>query len=337
MPYINLDEIDKILDDTEFSGSVHIIKNSEELYFRNMGWADIEEEYPFTDKSTIELASLSKQFTAIAIMTLVERGKLQLDNTINKFIPEYEYSKFVTIRHLLNHTSGIIDYSGEILVPKAIEQHEKAIGRKLRSSYEINEIVNPLCRAYNLNECLDLVNGRPLHFPPGETTAYSNTNYHFLSDIIERISDMSFNEYLMSNIFKVLGMNDSHADGFKADAKGYIKDGFGNTLNCDRHGMLSGDSGVVSNMKDIKCWCSVILNRSLLSQESWRQCLYIVNERFGFGFEKFNHFIGHNGGMPGISNRERLHFPSKTAIIILSNYVNTNKNTINEILQKIIK
>jgi CubicO group peptidase (beta-lactamase class C family) len=269
-------------------------------------------------------------------MTLVEKGKLKLDHTIDEFLPEYEFSKDITIRHLLNHTSGIMDYSGEILVPNAIEQYERKLERKLKSSYEINEFINSLCRAYTFKECLDLVKGRPLHFTPGEGTAYSNTNYHFLSDIIERITDMSFNEYLISNIFTVLGMNNSHANGLYADAKGYVKDEFGNMLNCGGHGMLSGDSGVVSNVKDMECWCSAILNCSLLRQESWNQCLSIVNERFGFGFEKFNDWIGHNGGMPGISNRERLHLQSKTAIIMLSNKVNSYPNTINEIMKNII-
>ena len=180
---------------------------------------------------------------------------------------------------------------------------------------------------------LDLVKGRPLHFKPGEGTAYSNTNYHFLSDIIERIMNMSFNEYLITNIFEVLGMCNSHANGFKADAKGYVKDEYGNILDCGRHGMLSGDSGVASNMKDMEFWCSAILNRRLLRQESWNQCFYIINNRFGMGFQKFNHWIGHNGGMPGIYTRERLHLPSSTAIIVLSNTINPHHDILNEIME----
>lgn len=185
MSYINKLEIDKILDDVEFNGSVHIMSTHETLYHKNFGWADYEAHQPYTDYTTIELASLSKQFTAIAVMTLVERGKLQLDTTIDRFIPEYEHSKIITLRHLLNHTSGIPDYSGEILVPKAIETREQELGRKLSSSFEVTECINSLCRAYSLHECLELTKGRPLHFKPGERTAYSNTNYHFLSDIIE--------------------------------------------------------------------------------------------------------------------------------------------------------
>ena len=84
MSYINAIEIDKILDEVEFNGSVHIMRNNVTLYHRNMGWADYEAHQPFSDNTTIELASLSKQFTAIAIMTLVEQGKLQLDNTIDE-------------------------------------------------------------------------------------------------------------------------------------------------------------------------------------------------------------------------------------------------------------
>lgn len=333
MSYISTIGIDKILDNADFNGSVYIMRNSETIYQKNMGWADYEAHISFTENTTIELASLSKQFTAIAVMTLVERGKLQLDNTIDKFIPEYKYSKDITIRHLLNHTSGIMDYSGEILVPNAIEKREKELGRKLNSSFEITECINSLCKAYSLNECLELIKGQPLHFKPGEGTAYSNTNYHFLSDIIERITNMSFHEYLITNIFRVLGMNNSHANGLLADAKGYIKDEHGNMFCCGRHGMLSGDGGVVSSMKDMECWCSTVLNYRLLREDSWNQCFYITNNRYGMGFQQFDHWIGHNGGMPGISTRQRLHLPSKTTVLVLSNTPNPHRDILNEIMQ----
>ncbi|MDF2540748.1 MAG: hypothetical protein K0S47_466 [Herbinix sp.] len=333
MSYINPNEIDKILDDIEFSGSVHIMRNSDILYHKTSGWADYEARHPFTDGTTLELASLSKQFTATAVMTLVEGGKLLLDDTLDNYIPEYEFSNYITIRHLLNHTSGIVDYSGEILVPKAKERREKELGRKLNSSFEVTECINSLCKAYTVNECLELIKGSPLHFKPGDGTAYSNTNYHFLSDIIERITDMSFHEYLITNIFKVLGMHNSHASGLQADAKGYAKDENGTMFDCGRHGMRSGDSGVVSSMKDMICWCSAILNSRLLRQESWNQCFQIINDRYGMGFQKFDHWIGHNGGMPGISTRERLHLPSKTAILVLSNTTIPHHDIINEIMQ----
>ena len=333
MSFINTVEINKILDDKEFNGSVHVMRKNDTLYHRNMGWADYEAKQPFTDNTTIELASLSKQFTAIAVMVLVEHGKLKLDNTIDEFIPEYEYSQNITIRHLLNHTSGIMDYSGEIVVPKAIKKREKELGRQLNNSFEIAECINSLCRAYSINECLELIKGRPLHFKPGEGTAYSNTNYHFLSDIIERITNMSFNEYLIANIFDVLGMHNSHAKGLEADAKGYVKDEYGNMMNCGRHGMLSGDSGVVSNIKDMERWCSTILNCRLINKESWHHCFYIINDRYGMGFQKYDNWIGHNGGMPGISTRERLHLPSKTAILILSNTPNPHNDILKEIMQ----
>ena len=146
---------------------------------------------------------------------------------------------------------------------------------------------------------------------------------------------MSFHDYLVKNIFEVLGMHHSHANGLLAVAKGYVKDEHGNLLNCGLHGMLSGDSGVVSSIKDMECWCLAILNNLLLRQETWKQCFYIINERYGMGFEKFDHWIGHNGGMPGISTRERLHLPSKTANILLSNTPTPHRDILKEIMQHI--
>ncbi len=325
--------IDKILADAQFSGSVHIMRDGITIYHQTSGWADYENHVPFTDRTTMPIASLSKQITAAGIMLLVEQGKLQPDTTIDKFIPDYSYAKLVTIRHLLNHSSGIMDYTAEILLPDAIKQREKELGRELTSPFEVNKFVSSLARAYSLEECLELVNDRPLHFAPGEGTAYSNTNYHFLSDIIERIMDMPCGEYLSANIFKVLGMEDSHTDGLKADAKAYIRDAGGNILVCGKYALVSGDSGVISNIKDMECWCSAILNRKLLRPESWDQCFHLFQNRFGFGFQKFDQWLGHNGGMPGISARERLHPESKTGIIILSNTTSPGQEVLKNILE----
>jgi D-alanyl-D-alanine carboxypeptidase len=303
-----------------FNGAVSIIIDNRNVYMTTVGMADFETGCPFTTHTTMELASLSKQFTAVAIMKMLENKLVDLESKISKYIPEYSHANEITIRHLLNHSSGIPDYSGEVIVPSALKElkaqctSENNITTKMKM-----ERINKACRAYSIDECLNLVNPLPLHFIPGEETAYSNTNYYFLSHIIEKVTGKTYEQYLKEAIFQPLGMFESHASGLLADAAGYMMDENNNRILLGRHGMSSGDSGVVSSIEDMTKWCEAILNGKLLSKESWEECFELYKNRFGFGFQSYGKWLGHNGGMPGIATYERIHLESKTALILMCN------------------
>jgi CubicO group peptidase (beta-lactamase class C family) len=111
----------------------------------------------------------------------------------------------------------------------------------------------------------------------------------------------------------------SHTNGFLAEASGYAMDETGLRIMCGRHGMKTGDSGVVSTIDDMEKWCDAILYGRLLKKESWNECLTLYLERFGFGFRGYGNWIGHNGGMPGIATYERFHMESKTALVLMCN------------------
>jgi CubicO group peptidase (beta-lactamase class C family) len=313
--------INGILKVWNFNGAVSVIIDNQNVFMSTTGMADFESGCPFTTHTTMELASLSKQFTAAAIMKMSENKLVDLESKISKYIPEYSHASEITIRHLLNHSSGIPDYSGEIIVPNAIRKLENqcTLGKIITTKMKM-ECINLVCRAYSINECLDLVNPLPLHFIPGEGTAYSNTNYYFLSYIIEKVTGKAYEQYLKETIFEQLEMFDSHASGLLAEAAGYLMDEESSSrIICGRHGMGSGDSGVVSTIKDLTKWCEAILNGKLLTQESWAECFKLYKGRFGFGFRSFGKWIGHNGGMPGIATYERIDLENKNALILMCN------------------
>jgi len=303
-----------------FNGAASVIIDGRNVYRTTVGMANFEAGYPFLTGTTIELASLSKQFTAVAIMKMVENGLLDLDSKISKYIPEYSHAKEVTIRNLLNHSSGIIDYSGEIIVPSVLKELESKYTSENKITTKMKmECINKVCRAYSIDECLDLVNFLPLHFLAGEGTAYSNTNYYFLSYIIEKVTGKTYEQYLKETIFKPLGMFASHVSGLLSEAAGYVMDEENNRILCGRHGMGSGDSGVVSTIEDMTRWCEAILKGQLLSRKSWSECFKLYKNRFGFGFQSYGKWLGHNGGMPGIATYERIHLESKSALILMCN------------------
>lgn len=326
MPAIDENLINSTLKAWNFNGAVSVIIDNRNVYMTTVGIADFETGCQFTTHTTMELASLSKQFTAVAIMKMSENELVDLESKISKYIPKYSHANEITIRHLLNHSSGIPDYSGEIIVPNALKKldSQSTPGNNITTKMKM-ECMNKLCRAYSIEECLDSVNTLPLHFIPGEGTAYSNTNYYFLSHIIEKVTGKAYEQYLKEAIFEPLEMFESHASGFLAEAAGYIMDEENNRIVCGRHGMGSGDSGIVSTIEDMTKWCEALLNGKLLSKESWDECFKLYKDRFGFGFQKYGKWLGHNGGMPGIATYERIHLESKTALILMCNLTGCNR------------
>jgi CubicO group peptidase (beta-lactamase class C family) len=327
MAAINQELINSTLKAWNFNGAASIITAGKNEFMTTVGMADFETGCPFSTHTTMELASLSKQFTAVAIMKMFENGLVDLESKISKYIPKYSHADKITIRHLLNHSSGIPDYNGEIIVPNALKQLEIQCASRNNITTKMKmECVNNLCREYSIEECLDSVNSLPLHFIPGEGTAYSNTNYYFLSYIIGKVTGKSYEQYLKEAIFEPLEMYESHASGLLADAAGYVMDEGNSRIVCGRHGMRSGDSGVVSTIEDMTKWCEAILSGNLLSKENWSKCFELYKERFGFGFQSYGKCLGHNGGMPGIATHERIHLENKSALILMCNLTGCSRN-----------
>jgi CubicO group peptidase (beta-lactamase class C family) len=167
-----------------FNGNILIAKGGNIIFKQDFGYADFNTKRPLNDSSVFELASLSKQFTAMGIMILKERKKLNYDDNVRKFFPDFQYEN-ITIRHLLMHSSGLPAYE---------DQFEKHWDHK---RIAINKDVLDMLRKEK----------DTLFFQPGTKWKYSNTGYAVLASIIEKASGDSYNEFLAKAIFKPLGMN----------------------------------------------------------------------------------------------------------------------------------
>lgn len=181
-----IDELFSRWDSTHSAGcAVAVIHDGQVIYARGYGMADLEHGVPITPGTVFSLASVSKQFTAAAVMLLVEQGKVRLDDEIRTYLPELpRYARGIQVRHLIHHTSGLRDYF----------QLRALAGKSEADSLSSSEVLRLLARQRGLN------------FRPGERYAYSNTGYEFLAQIVERASGKSLRAFAAENIFTPLGM-----------------------------------------------------------------------------------------------------------------------------------
>ncbi len=204
-----------------FNGNVLIAEEGKVIFEKSYGYANEETKQKLNSESIFELASVSKQFTAMAILLLQKQGKLNFDDDMTKFLPEMSHYEGITIRNLVHHTGGLPDYM------EIFEEHWD------KSKFVVNvDIVNEFARL------------KPaIIFKPNEKFEYSNTGYSLLGLIIERASGQSFEDYLKENIFKPLKMDKTfvYRSRYKPQvvenyALGYVTDSLGRKVLTDSFG-----------------------------------------------------------------------------------------------------
>ena len=210
-----------------FMGSVLVAQKGKVLFSKGYGWADVEWNIPNSPATRFQIASITKQFTAAAILLLEERGKLKTDDLVKKYLPDAPASwDKITIYNLLTMTSGLADHAAE---------YEPTPPDRL------------------------IYADKPLEFQPGEKWDYKNTNYLVLGYLLEKVSGQSYADFFQENIFKPLGMNDSGLDSNVAivphRASGYLfgADGIENAERTNISGALSA-GGLYSTTEDLLRW-----------------------------------------------------------------------------------
>jgi CubicO group peptidase (beta-lactamase class C family) len=237
------DQVDKIFvgwDKKDSPGcALAIIKDGRIVYNRGYGMAHLEQNSPITSTTAFDIGSVSKQFTAMSILLLAEQGKISLDDDIRKYLPEMpQYESPITIRHLINHTSGLRDYLTLVAL---------AGGGRDEDFYVDGEVVDLLARQKQLN------------FKPGDQWLYSNSGYFLLSQIVKRASGKTLRQFADENIFKPLEMkntrfNDDHTEVIKNRAQGYApRRGGGFSISVSPLDMV-GDGNVVTTVEDLFLW-----------------------------------------------------------------------------------
>jgi CubicO group peptidase (beta-lactamase class C family) len=215
-----------------------VIKDGKLIYARGYGMANLEHAVPITSATVFDIGSTSKQFTAACIEILAQRGKLAIDDDIRKFLPELpEYGKKITIRHLLNHTSGIRDYLGLMSMS----------GINFDDQTDDDDALRIIARQKALN------------FPPGEEHLYSNSGYFLLSIIVKRASGKSLRAFAEENIFAPLGMththyHDAHTMIVAKRATGYSPGPAGGFRIEMSNFEQTGDGGVYTTVEDLLRW-----------------------------------------------------------------------------------
>jgi CubicO group peptidase (beta-lactamase class C family) len=235
-------QLDRLLAAKDKPGSVGcalgVMHDGKLIYSRCLGMADLEHGALLSEHSALDIASISKQFTAMAILLLVQQGKISLDDDVRKYVPETpDYGVTITLRHLLHHTSGLRNHF-------LLRQLEGWRWGDLE------------CRA---DELAIVARQRELNFKPGEEHSYTNTGYFLLGEVVGRVSGKSLREFVDQNIFKPLGMNDSLVQDdvsllVKNRAWGYHADKRRGWVNNMTRPETVGGSNVYTSIADMARW-----------------------------------------------------------------------------------
>ncbi len=299
------------------SVGVVVVKQDETLVNEAFGLADVENNVSATSNSMFKLASVTKHFTAFGIMRLVESGALTLDKRVSDFFPQYpNLDSNITVRHLLNHTSGIQSFT------------------------EIPEQFAPFeCIEATHEQMLSVFMEQPLLFKPGHGHEYSNSGYYLLGVIIEQISGLSYEDFFTKEFFKPLKMDSTcycydrkiipnRVRGYDAEQGNSIETGLKNCEYINMNPPFAG-GGLCSSTNDLTKWCHAIVNGNLLKPESLQQIFSptpLANGEvidYGFGLRTYlkNELssVGHEGGIPGFLSMFMYYPKQKTAIAVLAN------------------
>jgi CubicO group peptidase (beta-lactamase class C family) len=246
-----------------------VVKDGEVLFQGARGMADLELGVPLTPDHVLRLGSITKQFTAAAIMLLEQQGKLTVGDSITKYLPGYPINGYeITIEHLLTHTSGIFSYTS---IPGYM------VGNEIRADLSTEELV-------------DVFDDLEMDFSPGEQWSYSNSGYVVLGAIIEKVSGQSYADFVKDNIFEPLGMNNSHYGGSQlipGRASGYqaIEDGYTNAPFLSMTQPHAAGS-LLSTVGDLARWNAGLFGGELLTEESVARMTteFTLNDGEGTGY-----------------------------------------------------
>lgn len=322
--------LSEYLNTVEFSGAILVSHNNEIIHSAGYGFANHDLGILNTPDTQFYIASLTKQFTSLAIIQLHEQGLLNINEPIDRFFPNFPNGSKITIKHLLTHTSGLHDFTDD---------------------WDDIKLLN-----LSAQELVDRIKNMELDFEPGSKVSYSSSGYILAGKIIEKVSGMAYGHYVESQIFSPLEMSHS-SYGYSSEnspnqAIGYIKDVPQQSVNVP---MTYAAGAIASSVTDFYLWDQSFYNSSLVN-ESIQRVIYPEDRSapgLGFGTGKFKVVMGlgwgvyeadfglefsHTGNIDGFSTVIS-RFPSHNAlIVILSNQdhfdVFTLKNKIAELVLK---
>lgn len=290
------------VDGNNFPGAILVARGDDILFSKGYGMANYELEVANTPRTRFHLASLTKMFTAAAVLLLEEQGKLSTSDAVAKFLPDYPNGDKISLEQLLTHTAGLPN---------------------------VNFGKGEDCIHYTAEQLVGKFRDQPLDFEPGSSTRYSNSNYNLLAYIIETVSGQSYGDFLRANIFDRLEMKSTLNDG---DASILIEDRASGTVPSGLYGMKNarclewssktGSGSLVSTTEDLARFVRAEFGGTLLRPESLAK---VMQERPGFPYgwshdENFGRKLMAVGGRsPGFVTAVRYFLEDDTTIIVLTN------------------
>jgi len=305
-------QIDKLLSDVYKPGgpgaAVLVKKQGKVILRKGYGLANLELNVPIEPDMVFRLGSITKQFTAVAILMLAEEGKLSLQDEITKFLPDYPtQGKKITVEHLLTHTSGVKSYT------------------------DLSEWLALQRKDMTVVEIIDLAKDKPMEFSPGERWKYSNSGYILLGAIIEKVSGKTYADFLQDRIFSPLGMKSSCYDStsriIPRRASGYSKGnaGFENAPYLSMSQPYAAGS-LATSVDDLATWTEALLAGRLVKRETLERAFtsYKLKEgletKYGYGWcisdYEGHRLIEHGGGIHGFLSHA-LFFPEDQIFVAM--------------------
>ncbi|MCX7746024.1 MAG: serine hydrolase [Clostridia bacterium] len=293
-----------------FHGSVLVAKDGKILLSKGYGMADFDKGIRNKNTTRFGVGSVSKQFTAMAIMQLFEKGKLKLDDKLSKYYKNIKGSESITIHHLLTHSSGIVDFS------------------------DLLEYVTTGNSIKSVDDLIKIIKDKPLNFKPGTKYQYCNAGYVILTGIIEKVSGLKYENYLSKYIFKPLGMKDSGV--FIARNTNCLKGTTGYTGFLDVTPVYDdfalytsyGAGAIYSTVEDLYKWSQALYTEKLLKKKNLDLMFkghMKINSTYSYGYgfvinsSPYGQQIFHNGATLSYTSYLTRYTDKKLTIIVLSN------------------
>ncbi len=293
------------------SASVAVVKGGKLVYTQAYGKARLDPPTPATPEMRYSIGSISKQFTATAILLLEEQGKLSLDDPVSKYVPGLTRGDEVTIREILSHTSGYQDYWPE------------------------DYVMTPMLKPETAQQIIDTWAKKPLDFDPGTKWQYSNTNYVIAGQIVEKVSGERLMDYLAEHIFRPLGMrsvwNSDEIKLTQVDATPYYRHALGPLRVAPKEGrgwmFAAGELAMTAH--DLALWDESLIAQTVLKPESYKQMFTEVKLKDGsgthYGLGVFvgdrngHRFISHSGEVSGFVSDNEVLVDDGAAVAVLTN------------------
>lgn len=298
----------------QFNGNILFAENGKIISHKSYGYANLKTKEKLTENHSFQLASVSKPFTSVAILQLIENGQINLNDTLQKFFPNFPYEG-ITIHQLLCHRSGLSQYTHFCDAPDSIwPDKSKTINNQ--DVIDIISKINPL-----------------INYPPDRRYYYCNTNYLLLASVVKKISGIEFKQYLKENIFSPIDMNNSIVyDRTNFNDLIMPTQGYENRTPWEDvylNGVV-GDKGVYSTTMDLLKFDRA-LEKNLLINDSLKKLAfskknkdYNRNKNYGYGFRlkehnKYGKIVYHTGWWKGYRSYYIKVLKKDQTIIILNN------------------